>query len=673
MNLDRVFVGDIETKGFLHQLKEGCESDFHVLGVSYINKDNKWEIKTTKDKEDVRKVFENPNNTIVGHNFFLYDIPAIEKLFIDIKVKAIIIDSLFLAWYIEPNRIKQGKLYKLENYGEEFGIKKPEIQSWTNLSYEEYVNRVSEDVKINTNLWVKHHKMLKELYENDEDKLKSLIKFLMTKAQQYKMHQDNPLKLDVESAHKNKETLEGFINIITKELSIVMPKVEKSVIRRPPNNLYKKDGNLSIAGLKWKKLTEGCKLPIEYDGEIKEVIGYELGNPQSVQQVKDWLLNHLGWKPKIFKESILKNGEVNLVPQLRDAEKNLCTSVLELAEKEPAIKQLSNLSMLQHRLGLVKGFLRDCDEQGNIVAGIAGLTNTLRIRHKYLVNLVKPSAPFGEYIRSLILPPKDKILIGADLSSLENTTRNNFIFPYDPEYVKQMDEPYYDSHLEISVIAGLITEEESLFYKWWKEKRKNSEIKLEDIGTIPHNYETFISSYETDEEKQKLHDAIDKKRAIGKRVNFSALYGISKVKLSKELKISQVEAQKLLDAYWDRNWSVKEFSKTCKIKEVGGQMWVENPINKYWYNLRTEKDIFSVINQGHGDYIFTMWISFLMKDGVVIHGGFHDELLTSCNPGEEDVVVEKLKKAIEKVNKALKPNIPYSIDYKIGKNYAEVH
>ena len=160
MNLDSPIVGDIETTGFLDDM-EGKESDLHVFGIAYKDSKGNWQTKETNKKEDVKKVFENPDNIIVGHNFFMFDLPALELIFKDIEIKATILDSLLVSWYIEPNRLKQGKKHGLESYGEEFGVPKPEIEDWTSLSYEEYQNRVREDVKINTNTWIKHLRLLR--------------------------------------------------------------------------------------------------------------------------------------------------------------------------------------------------------------------------------------------------------------------------------------------------------------------------------------------------------------------------------------------------------------------------------------------------------------------------------------------------------------------------------
>lgn len=671
MNLDQVLIGDIETTGFIEDM-QGLESDLHVLGISYLDNNKKWNVKTTKNKEDVKKVFENPDNTIVGHNFFMFDVPALEKIFKDINIQATILDSLLVAWYIEPNRIKEGKKYGLSNYGEEFGVKKPEITSWTDLSYEEYVNRVTEDCKINTNVWVKHLAMLRELYENDDERVKSLLKFLMTKGKVYKMHQDNPLTLNVDQCEKNLLLFDEMIKERVDKLKTVMPKIAVYVIRTKPKNLYKANGDLSLAGERWVRLIEGCNLEADYEGDIKEILKYEEANPQSPVQVKDWLFS-LGWVPEIFNETKSTKGELKKVPQTKDKEKNLCKSIIKLSEVIPEIQELTDLSLLQHRRGYFTGFLRDRIRGNKIVADIGGFTNTLRIRHRTLVNLIKPSAPYGEYVRSLLTPSEGEVMIGADVSALESVTRNNFVYDIDRKFVDDQSHPFYDPHLEICEIAGLMSSSEVYFYKWWKEKRKNPDISFEEIGEVPIDFAFITSSYSTDEEKTEFHDKLDKKRHSGKQTNYSSMYGIGKDKLAKELKITTKESAKLIDAYWIKNKCVRTFSESCKTRIVGGQLWVKNPLNNYYYSLRSEKDIFSTINQGTGDYIFSLWQHNLMNMGVKLYAGFHDEIVTCCKSEDCENIIDKLKKAMELVNKQLKLKVPVGIDYKIGKTYADVH
>ena len=62
-----------------------------------------------------------------------------------------------------------------------------------------------------------------------------------------------------------------------------------------------------------------------------------------------------------------------------------------------------------------------------------------------------------------------------------------------------------------------------------------------------------------------------------------------------------------------------------------------------------------------------------MNMGVKLYAGFHDEIVTCCKPEDCEVVIVKLKRAMELVNKQLKLKVPVGIDYKIGSTYAEVH
>jgi hypothetical protein len=54
--------------------------------------------------------------------------------------------------------------------------------------------------------------------------------------------------------------------------------------------------------------------------------------------------------------------------------------------------------------------------------------------------------------------------------ALENRTGDHYIKPYDPDYVEQKSDPTYDPHIEMCVIAGLMTEDEAEFFKWFKQK-----------------------------------------------------------------------------------------------------------------------------------------------------------------------------------------------------------
>lgn len=101
-----------------------------------------------------------------------------------------------------------------------------------------------------------------------------------------------------------------------------MPKIPNKVKRQKPNSLCKKDGELTEAGKRWKRLTDGCNLPLEYEGYIEEIVSWDEPNPVSVSQVKSYLFS-LNWNHK-YVETINTKGEVKQVEQIKDKDKNLC-------------------------------------------------------------------------------------------------------------------------------------------------------------------------------------------------------------------------------------------------------------------------------------------------------------------------------------------------------------
>jgi hypothetical protein len=153
----------------------------------------------------------------------------------------------------------------------------------------------------------------------------------------------------------------------------------------------------------------------------------------------------------------------------------------------------------------------------------------------------------------------------------------------------------------------------------------------------------------------------------------SALYGVGASKLAKELKVPRREAQILLDAFWRKNYAVTKFAAEIEVKEINGQKWALNPLNNIWYSLRSEKDIFSTINQSAGSFIFKMWVNEIRKLGIKITAQFHDEIIIRCKKGLEDEYSENIVKALDIVNNKLKLTVPIKCEVKFGQYYDSVH
>lgn len=155
----------------------------------------------------------------------------------------------------------------------------------------------------------------------------------------------------------------------------------------------------------------------------------------------------------------------------------------------------------------------------------------------------------------------------------------------------------------------------------------------------------------------------------------SSTYGIGAKTLARNMKTSEREAKRILDAYWERNWAVKKFAESCKVKTINGQMWVKQPVSGFWYTLRSSKDIFSTVNQGTAVYIFDCWLKELRILGNKVSGQMHDELIIKelWNIRSPEEVKDTFAEAMRIVNEKLKLNLEVSFDIDFGRTYLDIH
>lgn len=584
------------------------------------------------DYEDMKRVLAS-SDVLVGHNITRFDIPVLEKL-LGITINAKLVDTLALSWYLYPNRIKHG----LEEWGEELGIKKPDIIEWDNpLLIEEYIHRCREDVKINTKLWKKMFRYLTKLYGSEENIWK-FLDYLAFKMDCAREQERSGWKLDTERCKNALNELLRDKEEVFNKLIEVMPEVAITVKKTKPAKPFKKDGTYSTAGAVWFNRLAQLGLPVDYNDVVEVVNGYKQGNPNSSTQIKSWLLSY-GWVPQTFKYNRDKDtGEVKQIPQINlENSGGICPSVKKLYDKNPNFKLLEGIGVVSHRISILEGFLKACDKDGYIQAQVAGLTNTLRFKHKTIVNLPKVNKPFGDIIRGVLIAPKGKVLCGSDMSSLEDRLKQHFIYPYDPDYVKEMQTDDFDPHLDLAFNAGEVNAVQVKLYK----------------------------------------DGVDKSikpiRDLYKTGNYALQYRCGVARLAISLGVSQAKATFIYEAYWKRNWAIKEVDKAQHVVTINEQMWLKNPINGFFYSLRYEKDIFSTLVQGSASYVFDLWVQEFRSKRSQLTGQFHDEVIICIKEGAEKKAEDLLRASIKNVNDKLKLNRELAIDVQFGHTYAEIH
>lgn len=615
---------DIETDG-LYSTK------IHCVSVNRV-KDGVSTRFTITDYAEMREFFTgDEDETLIGHNIVRFDIPESDRV-LGISIKKRLIDTLGLSWYLFPLLHEHG----LESWGEYYGVPKPQINDWNNLSIEEYIHRCEQDVQINTLLFNQQVAYLKAIY--GQAGIDRIMRYITFKLECAREQEQMRWKIDVETCKLNLLSLEVEEANRIDALKAAIPNNILYKKAKRPKNPYKKDGTPSTAGERWFSLLEELGLPPEYNQEIKVVAGEEPGNPTSFTQLKRWL-DSLGWVPQTFKFAKDKDHNITRkIPQIANTDgSGLCESVKRLIEVEPALENLEGLFVVRHRMGLLKGFLRDMDSEGFVKAQINGFTNTMRFQHKTVVNLPTVTKPYGDKIRGcLIAPDENHILCGSDMSSLEDNTKQHYMFFFDPEYVKEMRVPGFDPHLDIAIQGGMLTPEQ---------------VQAHKDGTENHS----------------------KVRKDAKVVNFSAVYGVGAKKMSLTTGWPLSKSKGLLDIYWKRNWSVKKVAAACTVQTINNQMWIYNPVSKFWYTLRFEKDRFSTLNQSTGVYCFDTYVRHVRKAGFKLCGQFHDEIIFPLLKGTQDVARETLHRCIKDVNDELKLNIELGISVDFGDTYAQIH
>lgn len=666
-------VFDQETNGLFHDV-----SKIHCLSYCYISEPDN--IITITNPDWIRNFFLREDIYRVGHNILMYDNICAEKLF-NIKVPKNNIDTLALSWTLNFENKKHG----LEFYGKYYNIHKTfvEQEQWSGLTDAEELKielfdsnikneeaekeyyiliekrrkhldlmklRCETDVKINLKLWLDQYKHLQEIYDNDDKQIFRYIQYLEFKLTCIAYQMKVGIRFNEVLCRETLEKLEIEHKEKINSLKEILPPIPIKSIKNCPKVMFKKNGEVSAVGQKWLDFLKEQGLPEDHKEPVEYIIGWEEGNPQSVEQLKSFLYK-LGWKPDhIQYKRDKKTNKVSEIPQIKhkDIPGEVSQSVKDLFAIEPKLEILEGVSILSHRISVFKGFINDA-VNGRLYPTINGITNTLRVRHKIIVNLVSTKKLYGQQIRDCLMADEGYVLEGADIAGAEDSTKRHFIWKYDPEYVKEQMTEGFDPHLAIALIVGYVTQEDIEFY--------NNYSKIEN----PTKEE--ISRF------KKIKDKRDK----AKQVNFASIYNVGAPTLSRNMGISISEAEELLKGYWKKNWSVKEFANNLKIKTVRGKMWVQSPLNNYWLSLRKLSDSFSTVNQNSSAYLLDVWLSLLRKKDIFAIFQYQDELLVQCKKEQSQEVKQKIIDSMKELNDLLKLNVTIGCSVEIGQTYGQCH
>lgn len=511
------------------------------------------------------------------------------------------------------------------------GLAKPEHNDWTTFSHE-MLNRNMKDSEIQGMIYEHIEDHIDTLTSHDKrlllDKVFDMEQMVWEKIE---AQADYGWLFDAEYGFKLVDELEGKINEIDKELIPQLPircvKPYEIVCKA-----FTASGALSSSAKKWlDKNGIDDFSTVDIMGDFSRV-SFERMNLGSDTQLKDYLLE-FGWKPKEW--NVKKDRHNKPIRDYAHGGRLIKTSPkLPKSAEEweevgllidiPAIKLIAERNKAAHRLSSVRGWIEKMRPDGRVEAQANTCsTNTARFSHRIIVNVPKAEdgVYYGKELRSLFIVPENKVLVGIDASALEARCEAHYIYPFDK-----------DGAMEL--IDGDIHSKNALIFDCPRSKAKNGKYCL--------------------------------------------VYGGSAKKLASTLGKPAGMAEELYEAYWSGNPGLK---KLKLMVEAAYRKWgYLLSIDKRPLTIRYKHALINTLFQSCGSIIMKIALGVfddLLEQKRIIApslGNFHDEWQRECDSTDQAEEVGMLGvKAIETTAEMLELNVPFTGEYKLGRNWADTH
>lgn len=653
-----MWVGDCETDG----LYEEC-TKIHCA-VFYNTDTEEWR-EFTPDNIAALSGFLSSIKTLCMHNGIGFDLRVFEKL-LGITFEGYFIDTLIMcrvlwpdiepAKYIEykervvyddveyddygdiidkgVGRIelesieKSIKGHSVEAWGVRLGIKKPEHEDWSQYS-EEMLHRCKEDVKIQTQLYLKCIKTIED-YKRKDSRLNNWKNIFQTEMDFWRgmeLQASNGWLLDIDLTYNYIKHLEKEIKLIDDEITVFLPKV----IKRPyPKECvaFKQDGCLTLHAKRWLESHPDHKGTI--CGDFTR-IKFEPLNLNSPAQLKDYLFSK-GWVPREYNFKKDKHNK-----PVKDEKGNLILTTPKLPKtpedwelvandtNSPELNILANRSKMKHRLGMLTGFYEKVRPDRRIAAKMITCgTPTARATHIDVVNVPKAEdgVYFGKECRSVFTVPEGKVLVGVDASALEARCEAHYLYKIDKASA-------------LMLIEG-------------------------DIHTLNAEVWNVI-------------------RRLAKNGKYALTYGCSPKKLAATLFKPPEMAKQLYDDFWNANPALKELVRLLEeqLNARGYLVGIDGRplfIRYKHARLNTLLQFAGAIAMKKAWCLFDEWRT---KEGlqreILDVGNFHDESQMETIPELAETAGQKFVDCIARAGEILRFNIPLTGEYKIGNNWSVTH
>lgn len=574
---------DVETDGLLDSV-----SKIHCVVFKDI--DTKEVFKYGPDKlNDAVDRLKNAE-LLIGHNVIAYDIPVIKKL-LKFKPKAKIFDTLVATRLIWAD-IKD-KDFKMINAGfptkligrhslKAWGYRIGEYKEQIDTDWQEYSETMLEycvqDVEVTNKLY---DKIIKQNYSEQSLDLEHNIQTLCFEMSSngIAFNKDKAQILYSKFCQRRTE-LENELQIVFPPWTVSTPFIPKV------NN-------------KSKGYVKGVPT-----AKVKEIVF----NPGSRDHITNRLITTRGWKPKSFTPDGKPKMDEEILNDL----------------KYPEAKLLSEYFMIQKRIGMLaegkQAWLKQ-EKNGRIHGSInpnGAVTGRATHSNPNLAQVPAFYTPFGKECRELFCSPKDKVLIGIDVSGLELRMLAHYMARYD-------NGEYADI-----VVNG-------------------------DIHT--HNQKA--AGIET--------------RDLAKRFIYSFLYGAGAAKIGQVVGGNIRDGSKLKKKFLEQMPALDQLIQHVQTKAERGYLV---GLDKRKITVRSSYASLNTLLQGAGAIVCKEWIC---KLGSIFDGEtklvawVHDEIIIETTKEKSEYVAEKAVDAIRLAGESLQLRVKLTGDARTGEDWSTIH
>jgi hypothetical protein len=463
---------------------------------------------------------------------------------------------------------------------------------------------------------------------------------------------DRAVTFNIKTAKALHSRLSTVLFTLEADIDAKLPTLElpEHKWHNPPKLQFRKDGTPSInitnyctkygyeifkdaLGAYWAKSTmDTKKLPLTKP----LVTSYKLSVAQQAE-LKDWLMSK-GWKPTMWntKKDKETGKYTRTSPRLTDrVTKEPCPGLEKIGFEEA--EKIARWLMIRSRVNLLQskkgtGLIPRAIEQDGVIPSDGDTlgANTSRWTHKGIVNIPRPSTPYGKALRSLFTAREGLSMVGWDASSLEACMEAHYTYPFDPDYA-------------ITLTEGT------------KEEKTDVHSLNKELLDLPS-------------------------RDFAKTFKYAVTYGAKPKKLAEQLGVSISKATMWYDDFWDMNIGLAKFRDALEKEwEFFDKKYILG-LDGRLISTRSKHSLVNAKFQSAGAIV--MKYAMMLADSRITKEfpkkafgliRMHDEEQWECLPDIADSVGRMGVQSIRDAGKILKLNVPLDAEYSVGSNWADTH